>query len=124
MSRIQAVPPVLDAPRDDAVVAKVMRRLIPFMCFLYFLNYLDRVNIQFAKLEMNNALGLNDAQYGFGAGIFFVGYCLFEIPSNLILRRVGARRWIARIMISWGLISAAMCRSAGCGWCVPPRQQG
>src|SRR5205814_9321397 len=105
MSRIHAADPQLDyAPRrdDDAVVAKVMRRLIPFMCFLYFLNYLDRVNIQFAKLEMNNALGLNDAQYGFGAGIFFVGYCLFEIPSNLILRRVGARRWIARIMISWG----------------------
>ena len=90
-----------------------MRRLIPFMCFLYFLNYLDRVNIQFAKLEMNNALGLDDTQYGLGAGIFFVGYCLFEIPSNLILRRVGARRWIARIMISWGLISAAMCLMTG-----------
>src|SRR3954454_3592545 len=111
-------PPVLDdasadAAREAAVVARVMRRLIPFMCFLYFLNYIDRVNIQFAKLEMNQALGLNDAQYGFAAGIFFVGYCLFEIPSNLILGRVGARRWIARIMITWGLISAAMCLMTG-----------
>jgi MFS transporter, ACS family, tartrate transporter len=93
---------------EDAVVAKVLRRLIPFMCFLYFLNYIDRTNVQIAKLDLNRALGLNDAQYGLAAGIFFVGYCLFEIPSNLILGRVGARRWIARIMISWGLISALM----------------
>jgi ACS family tartrate transporter-like MFS transporter len=115
MSQAQA--PVLDYSSGEAseaaVVAKVMRRLIPFMCFLYFLNYIDRVNIQFAKLEMNRALGLNDAQYGLAAGIFFVGYCLFEIPSNLILGKVGARRWIARIMISWGLVSAAMCLMTG-----------
>jgi MFS family permease len=113
-----ADPPILDnaadpAAREAAVVARVMRRLIPFMCFLYFLNYIDRVNIQFAKLEMNQALGLNDAQYGLAAGIFFVGYCLFEVPSNLILTRVGARRWIARIMITWGLISASMCLLKG-----------
>src|SRR5690242_3306938 len=88
---------LLDEPSSThAVIAKVLRRLIPFMCFLYFLNYIDRVNIQVAKLQMNDALGLGDGQYGFGAGIFFVGYCLFEIPSNLILTRVGARRWIAR----------------------------
>ncbi len=105
--------PATDAAREAAVVGKVMRRLIPFMCFLYFLNYVDRVNIQFAKLEMNKALGLNDAQYGLAAGIFFVGYCLFEIPSNLILERVGARRWIARIMISWGIVSTCMCFLTG-----------
>ncbi len=90
------------------VVAKVLWRLIPFMVLCYFMNYMDRVNIQFAKLEMNSALGLNDAQYGFGAGIFFIGYCLFEVPSNLIMARVGARIWMARIMISWGLVSALM----------------
>jgi len=105
--------PATDPAREAAVVAKVMRRLIPFMCFLYFLNYVDRVNIQFAKLEMNKALGLNDAQYGLAAGIFFVGYCLFEIPSNLIMERVGARRWIARIMISWGIVSTCMCFLTG-----------
>ena len=71
------------------------------------MSYLDRVNVSFAKLTMNASLGIDDATYAFGAGIFFIGYFLFEVPSNLILERVGARRWIARIMITWGLISAA-----------------
>jgi ACS family tartrate transporter-like MFS transporter len=101
------LPPAVE-PAEHAVVARVLRRLVPFMCFLYFLNYIDRTNIQIAKLEINRALNLNDAQYGLAAGIFFVGYCLFEIPSNLILARVGARRWIARIMVSWGLVCALM----------------
>jgi ACS family tartrate transporter-like MFS transporter len=89
-------------------IARVRRRLIPFMFLLYIVAYLDRINIGFAALQMNRDLGFSDAVYGLGAGIFFLGYVIFEIPSNLILHRVGARRWIARIMISWGLVSAAM----------------
>jgi D-galactonate transporter len=96
------------AVNESAVVTRVMWRLIPLAIVLYVLNYLDRVNVSFAKLEMNRELGLNDAIYGFGASIFFIGYFLFEVPSNLIMQRVGARIWIARIMISWGAISAAM----------------
>jgi MFS transporter, ACS family, tartrate transporter len=87
---------------------KVTWRLIPFMFLLYIVAYLDRVNVGFAALQMNKDLGLSDAVYGLGAGIFFIGYFLFEIPSNLILERVGARIWIARIMLTWGVISAAM----------------
>ena len=87
---------------------KVTWRLIPFMFLLYIVAYLDRVNVGFAALQMNKDIGLSDAVYGLGAGIFFIGYFLFEIPSNLILERVGARVWIARIMLTWGLISAAM----------------
>jgi ACS family tartrate transporter-like MFS transporter len=82
--------------------------LISFLFVLYIVAFLDRVNVGFAALEMNRDLGLSPSVYGFGAGIFFVGYCMFEIPSNLILARTGARRWIARIMISWGVIATAM----------------
>jgi len=89
-------------------VNKVMLRLIPFIVALYILNYLDRVNVSFAKLTMNGDLGFSDAVYGFGAGIFFAGYFVFEVPSNLVMERVGARLWMARIMISWGLISSSM----------------
>ena len=78
------------------------------MFLLYIVAYLDRINIGFAALQMNRDLGFSDAVYGLGAGIFFVGYVLFEVPSNLILHRVGARRWIARIMVSWGIVSASM----------------
>ncbi len=81
-------------------------RLLPFLGLLYIVSYLDRVNVGFAKLTMNAAIGIDDAMYAFGAGIFFIGYFLFEVPSNLILERVGARRWIARILVTWGLISA------------------
>ena len=84
------------------------RRLIPFLFVLYVVSFLDRVNVGFAALEMNRDLGFSTAVYGFGAGIFFIGYPLFEVPSNLILARVGARRWIARIMITWGLIATSM----------------
>jgi ACS family tartrate transporter-like MFS transporter len=86
---------------------KVGARLIPFLFVLYIVAWLDRVNVGFAGLQMNSDLGFSSAAFGFGSGVFFLGYCLFEVPSNLILHRVGARRWIARIMISWGAISVA-----------------
>jgi sugar phosphate permease len=87
---------------------KVSRRLIPYLFVLYVAAYLDRINIGFAQLQMKSALGFSDTVYGLGAGVFFLGYFLFEVPSNLILARIGARVWIARIMITWGLISSAM----------------
>src|SRR5437016_9490374 len=90
------------------VFRKVARRLIPLIIFLYILAYLDRINLGFATLQMSDDLKLSDRQFGFGAGIFYFGYLLFEVPSNLILARVGASRWIARIMISWGVIASAM----------------
>src|SRR5215207_3645604 len=95
------------APASNAL-AKVRRRLIPFLFLLYVVAYLDRINVSFAALQMNEALGFTSAVYGLGAGIFFISYVLFEVPSNLILNLVGVRPWIARIMITWGLASAAM----------------
>jgi MFS family permease len=83
-------------------------RLLPLLLVCYLVAYLDRVNVGFAKLQMLDALHFDDAIYGLGSGIFFAGYFLFEVPSNLVLRKVGARRWIARIMLTWGVISAAM----------------
>jgi MFS transporter, ACS family, tartrate transporter len=87
---------------------KVTLRLIPFLFVLYVIAWLDRVNVGFAALQMNSGLGFSSAAFGFGSGVFFLGYCLFEVPSNLVLYRVGARRWIARIMVSWGVISVAI----------------
>src|SRR6266496_1104969 len=87
---------------------KVTWRLIPFLFVLYVIAWLDRVNVGFAGLQMNADLGFSSTVFGFGSGIFFLGYCLFEIPSNVILERVGARLWIARIMITWGVISAGL----------------
>jgi len=97
-------------PPDVASVTlrKVTLRLIPFLFILYIVAWLDRVNVGFAGLQMNADLGFSSTAFGFGSGVFFLGYCLFEVPSNLVLHRVGARRWISRIMISWGVISAAM----------------
>ena len=92
---------------EKRVIGKVMWRLIPFLIVCYFVAYLDRVNVGFAKLHMNQALGLSEAAFGLGAGLFFVGYFLFEVPSNIFLEKVGARVWIARIMITWGIVSAA-----------------
>ena len=92
---------------EQATISKVTRRLIPFLFLLYVVAWLDRVNVGFAALQMNKDLGFSSSVYGFGAGVFFVGYALFEVPSNLVLARVGARRWIARIMLTWGLISIA-----------------
>ncbi|MBI2993828.1 MAG: MFS transporter [Gammaproteobacteria bacterium] len=93
---------------ERSTLAKVTLRLMPFLFLLYIVAWLDRVNVGFAALQMNQDLAFNATVYGFGAGVFFAGYALFEVPSNLILVRVGARRWIARIMITWGVISAAM----------------
>ena len=93
---------------ERSTMARVTWRLLPFLLLLYIISWLDRVNVGFAKLQMNADLGLSDTAYGFGAGIFFLAYAACEIPSNLLLVRFGARRWIARIMITWGLISAGM----------------
>src|SRR4051812_41440020 len=99
---------LLPTPPDRAVVLRrVTWRLIPFAFICYVVAYVDRVNIGFAARELQRDLHLSATAFGVGAGLFFVGYCVFEIPSNLILDRVGARRWIARIMIVWGLVSMA-----------------
>jgi D-galactonate transporter len=90
---------------EEATYRKVAWRLTPVLMLSYVVAYLDRVNVGFAKLGMSADLGLSDAVYGFGAGIFFIGYFIFEVPSNIILHRVGARVWISRIMVSWGVIS-------------------
>ena len=89
---------------EEATYRKVTWRLVPFLLLCYVVAYLDRVNVGFAKLQMLNDLKFSETIYGLGAGIFFIGYFLFEVPSNVILHRVGARIWIARIMISWGII--------------------
>jgi D-galactonate transporter len=93
---------------EDAIYSKVSWRLIPFLFLCYVASYLDRVNVGFAKLQMMSDLKFSDTIYGLGAGIFFIGYFLFEVPSNIILSKMGARVWIARIMVTWGLISSAM----------------
>src|SRR5437868_15127726 len=99
-------------PQGDTVEAraysKVTWRLLPFLFACYVFAYLDRVNVGFAKLQMLNDLKFSETIYGLGAGIFFIGYFLFEVPSNIILHRTGARIWIARIMVTWGIISATM----------------
>ena len=102
--------PAAIQPSQDTEGRRLYRmvawRLIPFLCCCYLAAYLDRINVGFAKLQMADQLQLSDAAFGLGAGLFFVGYILFEVPSNLILKRVGARVWIARIMVSWGVLSA------------------
>lgn len=103
----------LTVAEQRAVIARVTRRLVAFAFVCYVVAYIDRVNIGFAAAALQRDLGLSDTAYGIGGGLFFLGYCLFEIPSNLILERVGARRWIARIMIGWGIVSMAMMFVAG-----------
>ena len=93
---------------ETTTLAKVTKRLVPFLILCYFVAYLDRVNVGFAALTMNQDLGLSQTAFGFGAGIFFLAYFIFEVPSNLLLERFGARKWIARIMLSWGLLSGLM----------------
>ncbi len=104
-------------PTDAELEARTMRRitwrLVPFLMLCYFIAYVDRVNVGFAALQMNKDLGLSAAQFGLGGGIFFVSYFLFEVPSNLVMQKVGARLWIARIMITWGLISSGMVLISG-----------
>ena len=93
--------------KEDSVYARVSRRIVPLIMLCYVVAYLDRVNVGFAKLQMSQALNFSETVYGLGAGIFFLGYFLFEVPSNLLMNKIGARIWIARIMITWGLISGA-----------------
>src|SRR6202023_466697 len=97
----------LDAAIEQRTMRKVYLRLLPFVFACYFLCYLDRINVGFAALTMNKDLGLSAWMFGFAAGAFFWGYCLFEVPSNMIMEKVGARIWIARIMITWGILSGA-----------------
>ncbi|MFI5023499.1 MAG: MFS transporter [Alphaproteobacteria bacterium] len=97
----------MDRTFERSAIRKVYLRLLPFAVLSYFLCYLDRINVSFAALTMNKDLGLDAATYGLAAGAFFWGYFILEVPSNLILEKVGARRWIARIMVSWGLLSGA-----------------
>jgi MFS family permease len=105
---LSAIPSTQITERHAALYRKLDWRLLPFLLLCYTFAYLDRVNIGFAKLQMQSDLGFSDAVYGLGAGIFFLGYVLFEVPSNLLLPKVGARKTISRIMILWGLTSAAM----------------
>src|SRR5882757_8074213 len=91
-----------------AVISKVAWRLMPLIMICYLFAFFDRINISFAKFQLQSDLGLSDTAYGLGASLFVVGYVLFEVPSNMFLYKVGARRWIARIMISWGLATTAM----------------
>jgi sugar phosphate permease len=93
----------------EAINSKVMRRLLPFLLLMYVLAFLDRANIGFAQKALQHDTGLSNAAFAFGAGVFFAGYALFEVPSNLLLHRVGARLWMCRIMVTWGLVSASMC---------------
>lgn len=109
MSITEQVAPSL----ETATMRKVILRLVPFLMVCYFFALLDRVNVGFAALQMNKDLGLTPAMFGFAASLFFVSYFLVEVPSNLALQRVGARRWIARIMITWGLITMAMALVVG-----------
>ncbi len=97
----------MSAELSNPILRKIAWRILPLLLLLGVLNYLDRANIAFAALEMNKDLGFGPAVYGFGAGVFFISYCLLEIPSNLILVKVGVRRWMARIMITWGVIAIA-----------------
>src|SRR3978361_480772 len=92
----------------NRLLRKVTLRLLPFMFVLYIISYLDRINISFAGAPMSADLHFNDELFGFGAGIFFFGYCLFGVPSNLALQKIGARKWISLIMVVWGFVSVFM----------------
>ncbi|MEM5425794.1 MULTISPECIES: MFS transporter [Paraburkholderia] len=98
---------------EQSAVRKAAWRFIPLLALAYFFNYLDRTSVGFAALTMNHDLGLSATQFGWGAGIMFAGYCVFEVPSNLALYRFGARRWLARIMITWGFFAAATALAVG-----------
>src|SRR5678816_921554 len=99
----QAVKPI---SLEARTIRKLKLRIIPFILVLYIVSFIDRINIGFAKIEMDKDLAINSHQFGLAVGILFIGYALFEIPSNLILHKIGARIWLARILIIWGLVSA------------------
>ncbi|MGW5643951.1 MFS transporter [Saccharopolyspora sp. NPDC003752] len=101
-------PPKTEPDVGRSALRKATRRIIPILMAGYIISYLDRINISFAKFGMEESFGMSATAYGFAAGVFFIGYVLFEVPSNMMMRKVGARLWISRIMISWGLIAAAM----------------
>ena len=105
-----------DAELGKRVIGKVARRLVPFMGLLYFINYLDRTNIGFARLTMSKDLHLDATMFGLASGLFFIGYLVFEVPSNLLLHRIGASRWMARILVSWGIVAGAMTFVPSVGW--------
>ena len=109
--RSRPLPPNADA--TELLYSKVSWRIIPLLLISYMVAYLDRVNVGFASLTMNKALGFSSAVYGFGGGIFFLGYFIFEVPSNILLSKVGARVWIARILITWGIISGCTALISG-----------
>ena len=98
---------------EQTTMRKVYLHLLPLAMAVYFFCYLDRINISFAALQMNHAIGLTAAAYGLSSTAFFLGYCIFEVPSNVVLDKVGARIWIARIMITWGLASGATAFATG-----------
>ena len=93
---------------EERTMKKVFRRLVPFLMLCYFFIFLDRVNVSFAALDMNKDLGFSASVFGFGSGILFLSYMLCETPSNAFLAHVGARKWLARIMVSWGIIASCM----------------
>eukprot|EP01037_Dinobryon_pediforme_P002026 gene2026-2064_t len=105
--------PIPLTAQERIVFSKMAWRVLPLLTLAYIVNFLDRTNVGFAALTMNKAVGLTSAQFGYGAGILFLGYCVFEVPSNIALYKFGARRWLARIMITWGLISMAMIFTVG-----------
>src|SRR5437868_13756514 len=104
--RTQPLPP--DVGASEAVYSRVGWRIIPLLLIAYMIAYLDRINIGYAQLQMKQTLPFGDAVYGIGAGIFFLGYFLFEVPSNLLLERIGARKTLLRIMVCWGFVAAGM----------------
>ena len=97
----------------DRSIVRARRRLIPFLLFMYVVSFLDRANIGFAKLALQQSTGISETAYALGAGLFFISYALLEVPSNLILHRVGAKAWMSRIMVTWGLASAATMFATG-----------
>lgn len=101
-------PAAAASPQDEAMFAKISWRLLPLLIVCYIIAFIDRVNIGFAQLQMRETLPFSDAAYAFGAGVFFIGYFLFEVPSNMLLERIGARKTLLRIMFGWGLVAAAM----------------
>src|SRR6202030_2502729 len=101
------------SPIEAATMRRVAIRLVPFLMVCYFVSFVDRVNVGFAALDMVKDLHLSATVFGLGGGVFYISYFMFEVPSNLLLERVGARRWIARIMITWGIIAGAMALVTG-----------
>src|SRR6476660_10337464 len=110
---IIAAPRVARSELETSTIRAISWRLIPFLVLAYFLAYLDRVNLGFAALTMNAEFKFSPTIFSWGAGIFFIGYVLFEVPSNLALEKFGSSRWIARIMVTWGIISALMALTSG-----------